>query len=144
MITAIILFFLAAQLTAVVIPVLSYYWPFTDYPMYSPPHFEGDVVKPVHTIVGLHSGDVQETTTPQDFGLTIFQQEWWFAPSLLHNRDPQKVQTYIDHLQSGRNIPFQKLRIELHPYVISRKGYSPAPVEVLKVIDLDKRQEVNQ
>ncbi len=142
--TGIILFFLAAQLTAVVIPVPSYYWPFTDYPMYSPPHFEGDAVKPTYTIIGIHSGDVEEVTTPEDFGLTVFQHQWWFVSSLLNNRDRQKVQTHIHLLQSDRSQPFEKLRVESHSYIISRSGYSPAPVEILKVIDLHEFQGANQ
>ncbi len=142
--SGIIACFLAAQITAVVIPVESYYWPFTDYPMYDVPHFEGDVVKPSHSIIGIYSEGQEEVTTPQDFGLTIFQQEWWFVPSLRDNRDRQRVQVYLDHLQASRTPPFDKLRIELQPYIISQNGFSPAPAEVIKVIDLNRQQEGNQ
>ncbi|MGB0910951.1 MAG: hypothetical protein ACPGYT_11360 [Nitrospirales bacterium] len=141
LISSIVFFFLAAQITTVVLPVEWYYWPFTNYPMYSAPHFEGDVATPSTTIIGIQPGNIEETTTPKDFGLSVFQHEWWFIPSLLKNEDPQKVQSFINHLQNSRTIPFQELRIESRGYIISRAGYSPAPVKVLKVIALNGPQE---
>ncbi len=143
-ITAIIFIFLSAQITAIVLPVPAYYWPFTDYPMYSPPHFEGDAVNPSYTIIGVRSDGTEHPTTPKDFGLSVFQHHWWFVVSLLKNRDRDQVRTHINFLQTNLKNRFQHLRIEVHPYIISREGYSPGPVEVLKVIDVDTLEGVNE
>ena len=68
----IILAFLVAQAIAIIVPVRFYYWPFMDYPMYSPARFEHDIVGDNYALVGITRHGKVQPIPYQELGLTFF------------------------------------------------------------------------
>ena len=95
-----ILGFLAAQTFVLVVPIMFYYWPFTDYPMYSIAHYEGEIVKDQYTLVGIDSKGNETEISAEDLGLSFFQFNDTFVPHFLKDQNDPKVKKSIQHLQS--------------------------------------------
>ncbi|MEN8133594.1 MAG: hypothetical protein ABFS45_26210 [Pseudomonadota bacterium] len=132
----IILVFLVSQVAVIIIPVMFYYWPFMDYPMYSGVRYENEMVNDNYVLVGIKFDAQEQNVTHKELGLSFFQFNDWLVPRLLKNEKDQTIRPYLDQLRAMNNHAFQRIRIQAKPVLISRSGISEAPMQVFKVIDL--------
>jgi hypothetical protein len=113
-------------------------WPFLDYPMYAEAHYAAERIhRPV--ILGLLAGSVEVRIVPEDLGLHY----WLFQDfiSALRHEDGEQLKKYVDLYESKYDLKLTGLRLENHPLALFREGLRPAPLQVIKIIDLDARQK---
>jgi hypothetical protein len=73
MATAIIVLVLACQFFAIVAQVNRWGWPFTDYPMYSWPHYEGERILAYPVVFAIAEDGEELEITADDAGLNVYQ-----------------------------------------------------------------------
>lgn len=116
-------------------PMLGYYWPFIDYPMYKGTIREGDHI-PVRTIVIARYSSGKETEITADtVGLNFFR----FENVIKNLKNSDKKNTNIINFLT-RNLDSGNSLIEIdilnYPLVITKNGAKKAPSELLKRINL--------
>jgi hypothetical protein len=102
-------------------------WPFTDYPMYSQSHKEGERVQARRYVYATLADGSEVPLTPEDLGLGHF---WLFtlwveAPLLKQERAELEFVREAYREQRGGEIV--ALRIEDHPVIVTREGAKAAP-----------------
>jgi hypothetical protein len=75
--TAIIVLVLGCQFFAAIAQVNKWGWPFTDYPMYAPPHYEGERIVAYHLIFATTDDGEEVEISAADVGLNIWQFMRW-------------------------------------------------------------------
>ena len=138
----IILVFLVSQAMVIIIPVMFYYWPFMDYPMYSPAHYENELVNDNYELVGVTFDGQEQQIAHREIGLSFFQVNDWLVPRLLKDQPDLTIEPYLDKLRTLNNGLFQRIRIQAKPVKISRAGISESAIQVFKVIDLHSPEGV--
>lgn len=151
LISIVIFVILGLQTLAVVFRSSRSYWPFINYPMYSPYHRVGERIDVLRPIFATFADKSEEQIFPQDLGLTIFQFENLLVRTMLCAAQDKK------ELQSGKCVPKEakkrlkallelyeqqhgkhiiSLRLEDYPYILTKEGPKKAPAQVLQVLEL--------
>ena len=103
-------------------------YPFLDYPLYAPPHYEGESIG--WTLVFAETEEVTEwPVIALDLGVSAYRFEKAFLRAL--EGDHAAVHEYINlyHRKYGRNLV--EFRVERQPLILSREGVKPGPRAVL-------------
>lgn len=141
--SALIIFILVAQLI-VSIPLyplanhLRRTWPFLDYPMYSPPHYEGDAI-PRPTLVGITSEARELEIRPEDLGVGYWQYIVYLRA--VQQADHATVRAMVRSYQVRQNVHLSALRLENRRLLLANGKVIPAPVEIVVDSPLDPAPE---
>ena len=135
-ISFVILGFLTVQSLVIIMPVMFYYWPFMDYPMYSPAHYENELVDDNYELLGVSEDGKELQIKHKRLDLSFFQVNDWLVPRLLKDRYDADVTPYLNKLVKIQNPVLRYVKIQAKPVKISRSGLSKMDVKVFKVIDL--------
>jgi hypothetical protein len=126
------------------------YWPFIDYPMYSPYHRVGERIDVLRPLFAIYADKSEEQIFPQDLGLTLFQFEQLVVPAILCAAQkgkkerqsgqcvPQKAEERLKALlnpyeqRHGKHII--SLRLEDYPYILTKEGPKKVPAQVLQIL----------
>jgi dTDP-4-amino-4,6-dideoxygalactose transaminase/glycosyltransferase involved in cell wall biosynthesis len=140
-VSVVILLTLLLQVAAVVNPFVKVFddwkeflWPFLDYPMFSQPHFEG-VQARHYRLIGLLDDGTQASILPSSLGLDVWQFEAGVVRALLR-KDRDALGPYVKLYHARQGTSLAGLRLENHPWTISKNGASPAPINVLAEVRL--------
>jgi hypothetical protein len=155
----VIVVILGAQALAVIFRSEEWFWPFTDYPMYSTVHRDGDRLDKYYPLFAVFSDQSEKQVLPQDMDLTLFKFEGQLLPIIVCEAARRNVVEilplrYKRHLPSCRpdsearlrsmleryeqrnGKKIARLRLEDYRYMITPKGAMKAPTKILLTLNL--------
>lgn len=109
-------------------------YPFLDYPLYAPPHYEGDTIDQ-RLVFGVSEDLTEAPILPEELGLSFFEFEKEFLLALRDGKGDE-VNKYVELYQRKHNKKLIGLRLENHPLVLSREGVKPGPKQILENFQL--------
>ena len=131
---------LTLQAAAVFGAISSLLWPFTDYPMYREAHYDGERLNR-YTVVGILGEATEVTLLPEDLGFNLWQFEKHLVRPLsrqhMEREDEKRLAIALQIYQAKHRRTLTALRLENHPFVLSKSGMREAPTEVVKTVNLD-------
>ena len=154
--TIVIVLVLGLQSVALVARTDRWGWPFTDYPMFSASHYDGELIDTNYYVYATtRSGrEVQLTATNMNIDTWLFRKwarrltttedaiprnspEDSGSPAalpistrlrnLLKNKDPNLNSIFLEKAERMLGIDIMQLRVERTPYRVTRNGMVPAP-----------------
>ena len=115
---------LSLQVFVILKPCGGLIWPFTDYPMYSDAHFDGDIVHRRKLFAVLEDNS-QVRVSAQDFGLSQWMYQW--GPlAAVRQQDIEWAHTFASFLERARGWRVKGFRLIDEPIVL--KGHKLEPI----------------
>jgi hypothetical protein len=103
-------------------------YPFLDYPLYAPPHYEGESIgQPL--VFGWSEEMTEWPVVPLDLGVSSYKLERAFLSAL--KGDHAGVHKYLDLYQQRYGKKLVGFRLESQSLVLSNDGIKPGPRTVL-------------
>jgi hypothetical protein len=141
LVTLFIVMVLSLQAFAGFGKIHSMYYPFMDYPMYSPAHFKGEPVHVQWRIYGIGADGSEVRILPEDLHMGYFQFE---GAAIILMRKLSRVENRMQDVREfarANNLNFVKLRIEDETYAITDKGLEKLPNKVMAEIGMESSGE---
>jgi hypothetical protein len=104
------------------------YFPFMWYPMYAPPHFEGERITVHHSIYAVQANGTRHHIRPEHLGLEFWRYERLARQLLVNHVEPNAPALAVIR---KRHPNLTELQINDYPMVITRNGPRPAPEMVV-------------
>ena len=142
LITIFIVTLLFLQGFAVFGMIYSKLYPFTDYPMYSQAHYNGEPIRIRYLLYGISTDSSEILIMPEDMSMSFFEFERVFGWRLIKGRDLEERLQFIRDYETEHQINFKEIRIEEEVVKITDQGVERIPNKVLKVIVMDSSKEL--
>jgi len=134
-ISLVIAVIIGLQSVAVFGRVTSFFWPFVDYPMYHESHYEGEAINVRHHLIGILEGSGEVEILPKDLGIEFWQFQMDLSDAIKYEK-LNIIEPYVQYYENRTGKHLIGLRLEEHPITLTREGFEPAPIEVVKTLNL--------
>jgi hypothetical protein len=104
-------------------------WPFLTYPMYKYAHYEGDEIVE-YEAYAVFKDSTEVNVLPKDVNIGFWRFRWDFVPAIRKN-NRSRIKDYVSLIKERYKRKPVGLRLEVHPWIVQKKGAVEASPEVL-------------
>ena len=104
-------------------------WPFLTYPMYRNAHYEGDEIVE-YEAYAIFKDSTEVNVLPKDVNIGFWRFRWDFVPAIRKN-NRSRIKDYVSLIKERYKRKPVGLRLEVHPWIVQKKGAVEASPEVL-------------